>query len=165
MFYPLTRINENSNSHSLLFLSGSEQGTNNLGPVERWLLSTVAYIQLCCVVLCMWTLLLRCECHYVQLCGESIRCHDVVEYLLGSSSPSLLTLSGSSFPLHTYSPHSVSSLQTRASMCWVPCPTWSTWTSPTTSSLLSSTSSPPRTCWYVLKPHTCGNAASQQSHS
>ena len=98
MFYPLTRINENSNSHSLLFLSGSEQGTNNLGPVERWLLSTVAYIQLCCVVLCMWTLLLRCECHYVQLSGESIRCHDMVEYLLGSSSPSLLTLSGSSFP-------------------------------------------------------------------
>ena len=102
MFYPLTRINENSNSHSLLFLSGSEQGTNNLGPVERWLLSTVAHIQLCCVVLCMWTLLLRCECHYVQRCGESIRCHDVVKYFLGSSSSSLLTLSGSSFPPYTH---------------------------------------------------------------
>ena len=49
----------------------------------------------------MWTLLLRCECHYVQLSGESIRCHDMVKYLLGSSSPSLLP----SPPLPSHPPH------------------------------------------------------------
>ena len=72
-------------------------------PVKRWLLSTVAHIQLCCVVLCVWTLLLRCACHYVHLSGESIRCHDMVEYLLGSSSPS--PLPSPPLPPPTHSPH------------------------------------------------------------